>query len=572
METINNIDQILDVLKSENPISCNIFEGFGGIYLPKEQAVAEVALLQINLRNLSFGCAVKMWVDWHLINQATIETNIANLILQMQQMLDRAKYLRIPSLNPLKNSRHKKELKILEKKILELKSKSSYMETALEDIKRSASSSSNYNSIGLKYEKRVYEYITDNIILKRHSPNFIPLLGFLTCELGTIIKGFNIGRFKNLHYEKSLHYKAVGENFPQIPVNLMITGSSATNGGEMMSMRDCLAELDKALKPKTHIANESLLKDSFYNILFQCIYSLAVMEFFGIVHNDLHFDNILVHKHTTNFILNFMTPTSEVTLMTNCIPKFFDWNLAYVKALGNNLTLNAEGHLFLHQINKARTKQDFYQFLCGVSSYKNVWNLVTELLPSIPKEKNLYAYNKDNTAKSQTHIYGNSVVFDPFLDYVTSLADNEIYISEKSSYFCYFEIPKKIFEKIFSLKPDAQEQLINLIGKYRYDISEKLYFGLIFKFNGNSIPAAKVLFESSTDEAIINQIDIIVLPGWYCQSLYDVDASIIPSPTQLIKDDKFVKRLTSKFSNIASAETIKIFKSEKRSFTYTFPV
>jgi hypothetical protein len=572
MDIIKNIDQILDVLKENNPLTCDIFKGFEGTYLPKEKSIAEVSLLQINLKNLSFGCAVKMWVNWNKIDKSKILKEIQDKESELKPLLSRAEYLRIWTLNPLKNARHKKELKILTTEITQRKTILGYMKSSLEKIQYLSSMAYDRSYDALTYEKRVYEYITDNIILKHYSPNFIPLLGFLTCSLGTIKEGFNTERLKDLHYEKSLNYKTIGTAFPDIPVNVMITGSSAKNGGTMQSMREFLTKLNGAIIPGALSEFQTTLKHTFYSVLFQCIYSLAIMEFFSIVHNDLHLDNILVHSTGTFFDLNFITPKTQVRMWANYIVKIFDWNLAYVKKLGDNPLLNTETFVQYHQINKARTKQDFYQLLCGMSSFKNLWQIVVQLLPSIPKERNFYYYNKDEPRKLQTHQYGDSDVFDPFIDYLSVAPSNEIIIPADGN--CYIEIPKRKFAKIFSAEPDAFDQIKKFIGENRYDIAETLYFRLVFKMKGIVVPPAKVLLESDTDAAIIDQIDIIVLTGWYCQSLHDVDTSIIPSPMQLINNDDFVKGLIKNFYNFGielNDEKIASLKSNNLSFTYTFP-
>ena len=277
------------------------------------------------------------------------------------------------------------------------------------------------------------------------------------------------------------------------------------------------------------------------------------MDYFDIVHNDLHFENVFIHELETPIVLRFTIPLTmqTISMETKYIVKFFDWDRACVKSLGNNPILSENINVSYHQINKARTKQDFYQFLCGLSQFEILWHNIIHLgiFGNIPRQTKDYIFNPADTVQKISLNFLN-VEMEKFIN------DNEsdVIISPRDN-IIYIEIDKDKFEKMF---PPDQYRILkyikDLIKSEHYTIANRLYFGLqLFSSSGNII--SKKPIED------IDKINLIILKGHYCQSLYDTDDVIIPPPIHFIETPKF----NNFFNRSISTPSLIIFE-------YTFPI
>ena len=204
------------------------------------------------------------------------------------------------------------------------------------------------NSTSLEYEASVYAYITENIIMRNICPGFIPLLGFSSCGITTILDAINrpeaafgdasLARLK----EKITSLASV---FPRLDMKFLITGSAT----DMKFLHD-------------------FEKDDMYtipiaaSIIFQAFYALYVMDKYMIRHGDLHNDNIFVQTLPDPVTLTFNVNDLQISFSTRFILKIYDFDRAYVEALGENDKL--DDYAQIGTGNYFRRNADFAQFLC----------------------------------------------------------------------------------------------------------------------------------------------------------------------------------------------------------------
>jgi hypothetical protein len=179
-------------------------------------------------------------------------------------------------------------------------------------------------STSLEYEASVYQYITDKIILKNISPNFIPLFTNNICNIKTVLD--SLVKFGNFKRKKTLvsKLKVLHELFPSLEMHFIMTGSSKS----MTSARELFLNIKhgKIIFPEYEYSS----------IMFQFFYALYVMHVHKIVHNDNHMGNVLIQTLPEEITLDFTIGPLNVKFSTKYIVKFFDWDRAYCEALGKN--------------------------------------------------------------------------------------------------------------------------------------------------------------------------------------------------------------------------------------------
>jgi len=198
--------------------------------------------------------------------------------------------------------------------------------------------------LGLKYEISVYKYIVDQILSKGYSPNFIPYLGFGRCSYSQI---------KDLFPDPSeVEYidKYMNEFLahPEISVNMLVTGRP-TRPVKVVSFADIL---------RSNATDRNMAQ-----IMLQIFYSLYIMGKFRLVHNDLHYRNVLVAVYPKRMKMSFVIGEKSWFVKTRFIPLFFDWDFAYAEPLGDNPKLDSRCK-DTNMCNRYGAKFDIYTLLC----------------------------------------------------------------------------------------------------------------------------------------------------------------------------------------------------------------
>ena len=104
-----------------------------------------------------------------------------------------------------------------------------------------------------------------------------------------------------------------------------------------------------------------------FSIIFQVLFTLQIFNIFGLRHNDLHLENILVQKNTTpTFYIYFITDTIYFAIPVNYCVKIFDFDFSATKEI-KNYKLDYEGYcLSMGICNQKNIKYDLFVFLDSI--------------------------------------------------------------------------------------------------------------------------------------------------------------------------------------------------------------
>ena len=320
---------------------------------------------------------------------------------------------------------------------------------------------------GLAYEAKVYQFVTDNIILKNISPNFIPLLLNKKCPVKTIVASLGTDpSYGKMELTQKL--KTLLMPFPNLSLSFVMTGSSDM----MVSLKEFARDFFKTT-------------EEYLSVIFQYMHALYIMGKYKIQHNDNHFDNTLVQVLASPVILHFKILHNQVKFRTKYIVKFFDWDRAYVEGLGNNPFL--DNMHFVRQINSFIPNRDFYQFLCYAFTYVPSTKLTTILKKKIRE----YPYIKENNFGTDIRVL--SGVNDRLLEWISLHPENVMVDTDGEQ---YVTISKTDFIRL--VNRIAVAYVSSTLDKYWTKIKT-----LYFKIDGTSI---------------------ILLKGYGCMPLYDLDS------------------------------------------------
>lgn len=386
---------------------------------------------------------------------------------------------------------------------------------------------------GLGYEKCAYEYITNHIVKPGNvSPNFVPLIASKSCSLEQmlpLLKPVERPGSKSISNEKYYMFDALSRVVPKLNLNFIITGTSV-DSTKFKPLYDMILFFESNL-------------EEFKPVLFQVIYSLAIMDFFGIVHNDLHLNNIMIQELPRSVCMRFVVPSSgeSVDIDTKYIIKFFDWDRAYIKELGENTSLYGFS-TSLHQVNNSRTKQDFAQFLCTVTECPKIWSYITSnLFPTIPVDRSFYFFDHKSTK-----------------DY-TATVTNTADISRIVAYFKSADHKKYSSGDIDWVETDID--LIKGIG----ELSRKFEYLYPDKPIDNF---SRVYIGVGKSAQVQSRLIIHFSHGWYCQSLFDISDTILKPASSYISDPTFLKKFKIAKSVLScTPERVYTFPSTKPTHT-----
>ena len=204
------------------------------------------------------------------------------------------------------------------------------------------------NNGSLMYEKNMYEYISENIINTGICLNFIPFIAYGKCAYARLNK----------------FIKDNTVNFTKKDTHILVTGSVVN----IMSLSDLLTK------------KKDITKSEIKSIIFQLFYTLMIMENFEIIHNDLHFNNILVQTLDKDVQLSFRVKLGEIRFTTRYLIKIFDWDMSYCEAVGINPKLTDGGYAFYNMNNEFRRNVDLINVICGSKDYPNFFKYIKPLM------------------------------------------------------------------------------------------------------------------------------------------------------------------------------------------------
>lgn len=474
-EIIENLDDIIGFFQNIYPCSLKNF-GEKKI-IDSGVSPTYVAKGQLSKENKKFALVLKVWFDWNGVDISKINTFL-------------------------------KSYKIYKTKF------DSYMETVKQRIVNKI-----YKS--LEYEKCVYMFITENIIRRGYSPNFIPLISYRQCELKIFKSAIPFSE------DTKEYLKEIEKNFPEVKVRYLMTGSTVKTQN-LVKLKDIAEFLNK---PENNF--------EFKSILFQLVYSLAVLNHFKIIHNDMHAKNIFIQILDNYELFSYTINGKMLQIRTKYVVKFFDWDRAYCEYLGNNEYLEHADFLkMLQQTNYNRKTQDFYQVLCFIKKYPNLWTLTKKILKTIPEELiiNFRQTNSDPKIKKKFKISDNQ---SDFKSLEKILKNSKILPTTDKIFWVSIKT-----ENLKQTQPAGRQIFAEFKNVYKLDPEnlEEIFLGIKF---------------------LPNDVEIYFSAGWLCQSLFDFKESIFPTALTYLESKHFQQYFTPKtYNNYLTYEV-------KRN--YTFP-
>lgn len=369
---------------------------------------------------------------------------------------------------------------------------------------------------GLTYETKLYKFISDQIISHNLSPNFIPYLAFGSCNLKTLKNKMDVLLGPNEQLTKFFKPLSV---FPNLKLNILVTG---THSGTMKSMLELLNE------DANDTYSPALTDEDRLAIIFQSMYTLLLLEYFKINHNDLHMGNILVQKLDAPVCLKFNIGKNSVAFSTMYEPKFYDWDRGFQETLGKNPALSEFFSIETHTVNSFAKNRDYYQFICSLKMYPKFFNLISPLLPH--PEYNEWQYKGESGTQKDMKLSSKSLQ-----KLLKFLAENPTAIENKIlGRGLYFVILKSELKNLFTAS-----EISRLGSAQRLKFSEKVFL---------------LLNEDKTS--------VSILPGWNCQPLYPPSDDLLYPLMTLFTDENLWQALTSGLKKCS-----KVSKQK----TYTFP-
>jgi len=273
----------------------------------------------------------------HSIAENKVEFNVCELNSKVQY--------KITDVNPLSNNDSGSYSEVVFANIIDTLLKSE--EKVPVAIKIFFDSNEN---MGLKYEAKIYKFITDNVDGK--SPNFIRYIGYSECSP----LDSNLNMLTNVQKKKILE-KTLSPN----KVCTLIT-EMAGNGKYFG-----LNELGKTTSLKKFLKTNPPEKD-LNKIMFQLVYSLQLMNEWGLMHNDFHNENIMISEFSEEIDLVYYIYGIPYFIRTRYILYIFDWDWGFLGRFGDNKNLYNFSHFDI--TNKFSPKSDLYVALCQLSQMK----------------------------------------------------------------------------------------------------------------------------------------------------------------------------------------------------------
>jgi hypothetical protein len=297
-----------------------------------------------------------------------------------------------------------------------------------------------YDHVAVEFEKDMYKYITEKILNKGQSPNFIPFLAHGKCPFQT--RAYDITKDFDFFIPK------VDLHDPNLRLNVLMTGSSPN-----------ITELEGFQLSDPHERA---------SILFQVTHAIYCLQRHGITHCDLHFKNILLEVLDSPIILQYNTNALSVTFETRYIVKIFDFDNSYSRQSLVNKAFQdpIKRSNYSYPMRENFIDMDFYQIICQFLGNPNFKSLVENLLPPAAPQNMKNIMNHGNGRKFSIQISkqsGDEILKEKLIfpddknvfDIPTSTLKQLLSPAEYTKLSSYEDFPI-IKSLLFSLKPVAK--------------------------------------------------------------------------------------------------------------------
>jgi hypothetical protein len=270
----------------------------------------------------------------------------------------------------------------------------------------------------LKTEATIYEYLTKNLYLKKHTPHLIRHIAHLTC---TDIKGMidNISQDETLKKQltSALLKLKNDTNF-----DLRAFGSAIQDKGVQTTDPLTVLAVEQALNSKTGYAFLEFFIDNpstpmppniLKILVFQILWTLECFNRIGMRHNDLHMNNFFVQLYNpdeANYNYSYTLPDGKTFYFTT-VPfsvKIFDFDRSNIEGVTDNTLLSRGNPSELcNKIGICRgpnPKYDTLKFLCTLYTWleeERKSNPEFDQFIETNISKDLFTYLQQNAAKNK---------------------------------------------------------------------------------------------------------------------------------------------------------------------------
>lgn len=380
----------------------------------------------------------------------------------------------------------------------------------------------------LEYEAVIYQYITDNIILRDVSPNFVPILLNHACGIDSIIdsirsSGISSPDLEKL-YDKLTSVKKMIDR-GNLSMRFIMTGSAPNvmTAYEFWNHVNYLTVLNVDSIFKLNRLNEHstrLSREEIKIIIFQFFYIFYVLHKYKISHHDFHFDNSLVQVLDNPALFEININGRIVRYKTRYVVKIFDWDRAYREGeIARNELLTTGGFSVFRLIAKFIPNKDFFSFLCLLRSFKidGLHEILAEIVDGY------YQINKNN---DDTYII-KDVLSDDFKQWIIS--DHERLLSR------YTDANGNVTDVFLTISKEELEAHIPNIEPVRTAVNNKLE-----SLNGYD--------NISTFYFKLGFNDLIIIKGNGCHTLFDHKNINI---AQYFETDEWFAKITNQINQHA---------------------
>lgn len=255
-----------------------------------------------------------------------------------------------------------------------------YGKTVPAIIKISFESTAHLIDNSLQVEVTIYKKLINNILKYHLSPNVVGYFGSFKCDLLRDIKG----KTSQLYHGISKQIDALYERSIIPPSPEDISSPSQAGGSPSEEKVKVAYDFDDSnflllekidgptlrqwLQSQEHLYAEDLL-----SIMFQVLYTLMVFNSFGLRHNDLHQDNILLENlsETPTHFVYFITDEIYFAVPVTMCAKIFDFDLSsFLSPDGVNTKLTSTNFCKSYGMcNAPNTKFDTFTFISEMWTY-----------------------------------------------------------------------------------------------------------------------------------------------------------------------------------------------------------
>jgi serine/threonine protein kinase len=240
---------------------------------------------------------------------------------------------------------------------------------------------------GLDYEENIYREIVPT--LAEYSPNMIEYINTHTLIWEEFIKFISTGSTTS-YKEQSII------TFSQLNAleNIYDSYEDVEYDCEVIFV---VTKRSKNITSLKKLLSMDIPKEEVIILLFQLMYNLTLFGTAGLIHNDLHSDNILVDVNDQPITLHYRCGSSTYEITTKYVLKFFDWDFSYINLLGENKKIDDPYWANLGILNSFDKKFDLFTLICYMTiickNSKGSLGYCASILKSLIKDDTLLRNN-----------------------------------------------------------------------------------------------------------------------------------------------------------------------------------